>query len=329
MPSAYRTLGQDPGDADLLSLGLDGDRRPASCVLAPEAWAKWRRTQARTPWAQTRLREVVLHTGDTLHASATVLDLPAVLDGQPVMVFSVSHLTAHDGEPAESAQRLMDAVIDEATQAGAAAVLLAAVAGDGWTDPLGFVDATPPTVALRVLAGRRPGAPMLSVRAGEVTDLPQLVDMADSMPPVRFRLQRDLPFIAHTVAVARLRAGLQPSGQERLEFFVTEEGTRAAAYVVLRIRSDGWRLEQCGDRDPSGARVGAILQALVARDPSAVGPAIHGWLPSGWLPPQLDATPCAPAPCRTLVRLLGAAASRPPLAPRDTIMWMADLLQAV
>jgi hypothetical protein len=27
-------------------------------------------------------------------------------------------------------------------------------------------------------------------------------------------------------------------------------------------------IEECGDRDPSGARVGAILQALIAREPA-------------------------------------------------------------
>lgn len=329
MPPVYRTLGQEPGDAALLSRILHPERKAASCVLAPEAWAKWRRAQARTPWGQTRLREVVLQTGDTLHASATVFELSAVLDGQPVSVRGLTHLTSHDADPVGSGHRLTDAVMDEARELGAAAVLLAGHAADAVSDALGFVDATPPTSTLRVLAGRRPGAPMLSLRAGEPADLPQLVDMADAMPPVRFRLQRDLTFIAHTLAVSRLRAGLQPDGDERLEFFVTEEGTRAAAYVVLRVRSDGWRLEQCGDRDPSGARVGAILQALVARDPSAAGPAIHGWLPAGWLPPQVEATPCAPVPCRMRLRLLGTAANRPPLAPRDTIMWMADLFQAV
>src|SRR5206468_10676186 len=39
-------------------------------------------------------------------------------------------------------------------------------------------------------------------------------------------------------------------------------------------------LEECGDRDPSGARMGAILQVLIARNPAERRPAITAWLRS-------------------------------------------------
>ena len=39
------------------------------------------------------------------------------------------------------------------------------------------------------------------------------------------------------------------------------------AYVVLSQNQFGWTLEEAGDRDPAGARLGAILQVLVAREP--------------------------------------------------------------
>ncbi len=46
---------------------------------------------------------------------------------------------------------------------------------------------------------------------------------------------------------------------------IAEEGITAAAYVVVSIVGGTWTIEECGDRDPSGARVGATLQALINR----------------------------------------------------------------
>jgi hypothetical protein len=38
---------------------------------------------------------------------------------------------------------------------------------------------------------------------------------------------------------------------------------------------------------PSGARLGAMLQALIAREPAERRPIINGWLPPGFIPPQI------------------------------------------
>ena len=46
-------------------------------------------------------------------------------------------------------------------------------------------------------------------------------------------------------------------------------------------------IEEAGDRDPAGARVGAILQALIAREPAEQRPRSRRWLPDGFLPPQV------------------------------------------
>jgi hypothetical protein len=47
---------------------------------------------------------------------------------------------------------------------------------------------------------------------------------------------------------------------------VADEGSEAAAYVIVSVVGNlWWTLEDCGDRDPAGARVGALLQALLAR----------------------------------------------------------------
>src|ERR1051326_7240696 len=73
-----------------------------------------------------------------------------------------------------------------------------------------------------------------------------------------------------------------------VQFFVAEGGASGVAYVVFVARSGEWWIDQLGDRDPTGARVGAILQALIARDPAEKRPAIRAWLPHAFGPPQIQ-----------------------------------------
>src|SRR5204862_3890546 len=103
----------------------------------------------------------------------------------------------------------------------------------------------------------------------------------------RFHLVRDRDLVHYAIAKKRLLAGLGPAGAREVQFFIAEEGASAVAYVVITARRHGSDqgaaidslLEECGDRDPAGARVGAILQALIAREPAEIRPTITGWLP--------------------------------------------------
>ena len=83
-------------------------------------------------------------------------------------------------------------------------------------------------------------------------------------------------------------------------------------------------LEECGDRDPDGARVGAILQVLIARDPSEPRPAISAWLPAGFRPPQIEVLGEQASPEVMMMRPL-----RRPLpkisAPADLLYWHGDM----
>jgi hypothetical protein len=88
---------------------------------------------------------------------------------------------------------------------------------------------------------------------------------------VTFALRRDPALIEYALSKKRLLAGFGfggPRGARQTEFFVAEEGVSAVAYVVLTVNAGGWTLEEAGDRDPAGARLGAILQVLLAREPS-------------------------------------------------------------
>src|SRR5262249_42599850 len=131
-----------------------------------------------------------------------------------------------------------------------------------------------------VVVKRQDGAPAMLVRAGDERDLPAIAALHDTRSaPARFALRRDPVMLHYALAKKRLFAGLSPSGRRQFEFFVAEEGTSAVAYVVLSVNAHGWTLEEAGDRDPAGARLGAMLQVLVAREPSQRLPIIRTWWP--------------------------------------------------
>jgi hypothetical protein len=142
----------------------------------------------------------------------------------------------------------------------------------------------------------------------------------------RFHLDRDVDFIQHVITRKRLRAGLGSPGLRQLQFFIAEEGITAAAYVVVSVEGTTWTLEECGDRDASGARVGALLQALIAREPAERRPTIRGWLPPGFLPPQLTVVSTTPSPDILMVRMLGStSAASSPLDAADVLYWRNDV----
>ena len=111
-----------------------------------------------------------------------------------------------------------------------------------------------------------------------------------------------------------------------MHFFIAEEGASAAAYVVISVNGNEWTLEEAGDRDPAGARVGAILQALIAREPAEQRPAIKAWLPDGFLPPQVSFIGQQPSSEVMMVRALTSAAeSVRALRAEDVMYWKGDV----
>jgi hypothetical protein len=117
---------------------------------------------------------------------------------------------------------------------------------------------------------------MTLVRGGEDRDLQAIVAMGhDRADPFRFHIKRDVDLIKHALTRKRLLAGLGLAGARQLEVVIAEEGITAAAYIVISVVGNTWTIEECGDRDASGARVGAILQALIARALSSRVPDVH------------------------------------------------------
>ena len=191
----------------------------------------------------------------------------------------------------------------------------------------GFTRIAGSDVTLHVAESPRHGAPMTMVRGGEERDFPAVAAMGRvRAEPFRFHLDRDVDFIQHAITRKRLRAGLGSPGLRQLQFFIAEEGITAAAYVVVSVEGTTWTLEECGDRDVSGARVGALLQALIAREPAERRPTIRGWVPPGFLPPQLTVVSTTPSTDILMVRMLGSTpAAPPPLRAADVLYWRNDV----
>jgi hypothetical protein len=129
--------------------------------------------------------------------------------------------------------------------------------------------------------------------------------------------------VAYALSKKRLLAGLGPPGLRQVEFFVAEEGASAVAYVVLSENANGWTLEEAGDRDPAGARLGAMLQVLVAREPAQGVPLIRAWWPRSFpVPPQLELADRSEARDLFMVRPL--ADVEMPKGPEDVFYWRSD-----
>ena len=130
-----------------------------------------------------------------------------------------------------------------------------------------------------MIESERHGAPATMVRGGDDRDLAAIVAMdATRAAPFRFHLDSRSRLVHFAIAKKRLLAGLGPPGVREVQFFVAEEGASAVAYVVLTSNAGMQRVDARRMRRPrpAGARVGAILQALIARDPAEKRVRDHG-----------------------------------------------------
>lgn len=295
--------------------------------LDRHAYGKSCAAQMKTAWGSRYQRRFALVEGVDLVASAEQYDLAGTLEGRAVRICGIGSVftdPAHRG--LGHARVLLETLLVQAARSGTEMALLFSRTGleDDARD--GF-EAIPLTeVTLRVAESSRHGAPMTMVRGGEERDLAAIVAMGRvRADPFRFHLDRDVDLVQYAITRKRLLAGLGSADARQLHFFIAEEGITAAAYVVVSVAGDTWTLEECGDRDPSGARVGALLQALIAREPVERRPTIRGWLPPHFLPPQITVVSATPTTEVMMVRILNTAATRPPLSGDDVLYWRDDV----
>jgi hypothetical protein len=293
--------------------------------LSREAYSKFDTALLKTAWARHHQRRFALVDGADVLASATQYDLAAVLDQRAVRVRGIGEIFTQPADrTADPARELVDQLLDEAQRDGTAMALLFSDRNHEH-QPAGFEVVPTAEAELTVAVSSRRGAPMTLIRGGEARDLAAIVAMGQVRAnPFRFHLDRDVDFVQYAITKKRLLAGLGQAGARQLHFFIAEEGITAAAYVVVTIVGDTWTIEECGDRDPSGARVGAILQALIAREPVERRPTIRAWLPRGFVPPQVTIVSAKPSTEVLMVRSLGSMV-QPRLSGDDVLYWRSDI----
>ncbi len=322
MPSLVRAEG------DLLERVLDATYPVWNDGLTRVGYGKFYRAQAQTVWGAGHLRMYALVDGDRLLASAKRYDLTAAIGGRQTPVCGLGAVftdPTHRGRG--HASELIEGILAGAHTDGASFALLFSEIGPAFYRRLAFeVVPTASMTAIRVAEPPRYGAPMTMIRGGDPRDLNAIVKMGRTRAePLAFHLDRDLDFVQYGISKKRLLAGLGRSGERELHFFIAEEGTTAAAYVVVSVAGFTWTIEECGDRDPTGARVGAMLQALIAREPHERRPSIVAWLPHGFLPPQITVSPAAVSVELLMMRPLSPDVQVPQLTAEEVLYWRTDL----
>jgi hypothetical protein len=173
---------------------------------------------------------------------------------------------------------------------------------------------------------KRGGAPAMLVRSGGEQDLHNVVEMsAMRSANARLALDRSEDFIRYNITRKRLVSGFGPIGRRNTEFLVVEEGHQAVAYLVSTEQDGHWMIEEAGDRDPAGARLGAMLQVMLARHPAERLPEIRCWWPRDLTPPQLRLAAATPTQEVLMIRpLRDRILPLPPLAAAEVVYWHND-----
>jgi predicted N-acetyltransferase YhbS len=289
--------------------------------LSRSAYEQYNLAQLRTTWAAARLDRVALADGARVLSSAKRYQLDAVVDGRPIRLLGIGAVftpPAHRGQG--FARLLIERLLERAAADGFAAALLFSEIGSDYYARMGFEIVPRDTVQVQV--DRKPGAPGVVVRAGDARDLPALAEISAGLAARhRLALHRTPAWIEYGLTKKRLLAGFSVPGARAVQFLVVEEGGGAVAYVVVVQTPRGWALEEFGDRDPSGPRVGALLQVLLAREPDLPHPVLRAWLPAGWLPPQLSIVSRAAADEVMMIRPLAADGDVLRLLPPQDVLY--------
>jgi GNAT superfamily N-acetyltransferase len=292
--------------------------------LSRRAYSQWNTAQLATPWGREHLQRFALvDDGGRLLASAKRYRYPIRLDGREGWMSGLGAVfTPPDRRGHGYAGVLIERLLERERRDGALCAGLFSEIGAAFYERYGF--RAVPLAETTVRVSRRDGAPAMLVRAGVESDLPVMATMhEDRAAPARFALRRDAELLHYALAKKRLFAGLSTPGTRQVDFFVAEEGASAAAYAIVSINQYGWTLEEAGDRDPAAARLGALLQVLVAREPSREAPLIRTWWPPSFpVPPQIELTDRAEA--RDLFMLRPLAAVDLPTSADDVFYWRSD-----
>ena len=99
---------------------------------------------------------------------------------------------------------------------------------------------------------------------------------------------------------------------------ISREGHQAVAYLIATVQDGRWFIEEAGDRDPAAARLGAMLQVMVARTPHLDAPDINMVTCGGQatIPVVAAVTRVTPVPYAEIVASIASKSAGPgPRAP--------------
>jgi GNAT superfamily N-acetyltransferase len=293
--------------------------------LSLRQYERFWQAQLATPWGSTHLDRVAIVEDGSVLSSAKRYDLSARVDGRIRRVLGIGAVfTAPARRGRGGAHRLVHALLESAVAEGYEFAMLFSEIDPGFYEAFDFVPLTLMESHLRVRRGT--GSPMVLVRTGDDRDIPAVADLsARRSVNARLALDRSDDWIRFGLTKRRLHSGLGPAGLRDVEFLVTEEAHTAVAYVISTVSNGRWFIEEAGDRDPSGARVGAMLQAMLARTPHLAQPDIRAWLPHGFVPPQVEVIDLTPTSEVLMMRpLQDRTLPLPPIAAEDVVYWRSD-----
>lgn len=294
--------------------------------LTFDAYASYQTGQRRTAWGSAHIERVMLLDGSRPLASAKRYDLSARVDGRIRRVLGIGAVfTPRELRGRGAASALLAHMVDAGNTEGYEFALLFSDVGPALYERLDFVPVPLESATLRVT--RYDGAPAMAVRAGDERDLPHVAELSAARAArARFALDRSEDFIRYAITRRRLLSGLGPAGLRQTEFLVAEEGHRAVAYLVCSVHNGQWTIEECGDRDPQGARLGGMLQVMLAREPSLAHPRITSFWPHDLQPPQVEIASRQPTEQVMMIRpLRDRTLPMPPLSASDVLYWHGDL----
>jgi predicted N-acetyltransferase YhbS len=293
--------------------------------LAFDQYVKYWDAQLRTAWGREHLDRVALVEQGTVTSSAKRYDLTARIDGRIRRVLGLGAVFTSPARRGQGgARRLIEAILERAEAEGYEYAMLFSDIDPAFYERLEFVPV--PLLESRLTITRREGEPTTRVWMGDDRDIPAIAEMsAIRTRHARLALDRSEDWIRFAIARRRLLSGLGPPGLRAVEFLVSEEGVQAASYLVSTVYQGRWVLEEAGDRDPSGARLGAMLQVMLARTPHMEAPEISAWLPHDLRPPQVQDVVTQPSTAVLMIRPLeDRTLPLPPLEATDIAYWRGD-----
>ena len=258
--------------------------------LSRDNYERFNRAQMMTPWGARHLDRVAWMEGDELLASAKRYRLTLAFGGSEVPCLGIGAVfTPTLARGKGHAAALIEAMVEDAAREGVEHAFLFSEIDPEYYARLGFEPIAITETTLGLKPQKRAGAPAVLVRGGDERDIENIAEMhqvrAEKYP---FAQHRSPDYVRHALAKRRMLAAFSPPGVRQLEFFIAEEAASAVAYVVISRGPEGDVLEEWGDRDPTGARVGAMLQVMAARTPAETVAPLRTRLPHDFLPPQIE-----------------------------------------